>query len=677
MIDFLKKHKALVIILTATVAVYANTLFHDYALDDTLVITHNEFTKKGISGIPEILSNDGFTGFFGHNKQLITGGRYRPMAQVFFAIEYQLFGANPFVGHLLNVLFYALSCGLVFVILSRLFPPRTTKYYFSLPFIATLIFALHPLHTEVVANIKGRDEIFSLLGALGALYFAIKHLEKPSKSTLAGVFFSFLFGLFSKENALTFFVIIPLTLFLFSPKNAQKWRQIRDITIILTIATIPFLIARYHALGFWIGGSVNNEILNDPYLYATSAQRLATVLFTWLLYFKLLVFPYPLTHDYYPHQIPILDFGDVRVWISLVITAFLLYYAFRNFKKNPIVSYGILFFFITFSMTSNLVLNVGTFMNERFVYASLLGFAIVIGYFGETFALKNSAKQTRSLAIILLIVFHVLGITSIKRNVAWKDDLTLFTTDVKTSTNSAKVNVSAGGKLTEYAETVSNNLEKQRLLTQAYPYLHKGVELHPKNHQAWFLLGNCCRALGVFDKKYYEEAYTAYNNALSVHPEMKEAQNNILFTAQQIKGENLYDVAKKFYLIAVKYYPQSAVWCDLAECYTKIGGIDSAEIILQKVLDSDPNNTSALNKKAEIFGMYKRDLASALKTLNSAYQADSTDLTTNENLGIVYGMMNNCERSIFHFKRALSKDSTNVRIRENLNRTYDICGIKN
>ncbi|MDR1951097.1 MAG: tetratricopeptide repeat protein, partial [Bacteroidales bacterium] len=555
-----QKHKALFVILTAVVGIYANTLFHDFALDDTLVITHNEFTKKGIHGIPEILENDGFVGFFGHNDQLIAGGRYRPMAQIFFAIEYQFFGQNPFVGHLLNILFYALTCFLMFILLGRIaYAPigehkqghiqytPTTKYYLTLPFIATVIFAVHPLHTEVVANIKGRDEIFSLLGALAALYFSLKYVENYRRGiarntpTLIWIFLMFLFGLFSKENALTFLAVIPLTIYLFSAhggashtlQNAttegrMQYAPTRNIIIILGIASILFLWARYNALGFWIGDFKNNEILNNPYLFATPIQRLATVLFTWLIYFKLLFLPYPLTHDYYPFHIPILDFSDFRVWISIAILAYLAYFVIKNFKKNRIVSYGILFFFITFSMASNLILNVGTFMNERFVYAPLLGFAIVAGYFIQKIANANTKKVIS--ATCLLILFHALGFTTINRNRAWKNDLTLFTTDVKISKNSAKVNVSAGGKLTEYAETLPDGFKKQEALNQAHQYLHKGVELHPKNHQAWFLLGNCCREMQRFD-----EAYIAFTNALLINPNMKETQNNVLYTAQQAK----------------------------------------------------------------------------------------------------------------------------------------------
>ncbi|MFA5783185.1 MAG: hypothetical protein WC868_13035, partial [Bacteroidales bacterium] len=88
---------------------YANSLFNQYALDDRLMITENQFTKKGFNGIGDILSTDSFVGFFGKQKNLVAGGRYRPLSHITFAIEYALFGFNPFIGHLINILLYAFS----------------------------------------------------------------------------------------------------------------------------------------------------------------------------------------------------------------------------------------------------------------------------------------------------------------------------------------------------------------------------------------------------------------------------------------------------------------------------------------------------------------------------------------------------------------------------------------
>src|SRR3982750_3652930 len=88
---------------------YGNTLFNQYALDDGMVLTDNKFVQKGISGIPDIISHDSFYGSIGDSKNL-TGGRYRPLSLVMYAVEVSFFGNNTSVHHFFNILFYALTC---------------------------------------------------------------------------------------------------------------------------------------------------------------------------------------------------------------------------------------------------------------------------------------------------------------------------------------------------------------------------------------------------------------------------------------------------------------------------------------------------------------------------------------------------------------------------------------
>jgi len=168
-----KLHKLL--IFAFAFLLYANTLTHDYTQDDAIVIYDNMFTTKGFSGIPGILKYDTFFGFFkveGKDK-LVAGGRYRPLTLVMFAVEYAIFGKSPFIGHLGNVLLYGLLGIVLYLLLLKLFRAREDIPLAALlALVTTLLFIAHPIHTEVVANIKGRDEIMTLLGRL--ILFSLK-----------------------------------------------------------------------------------------------------------------------------------------------------------------------------------------------------------------------------------------------------------------------------------------------------------------------------------------------------------------------------------------------------------------------------------------------------------------------------------------------------------------------
>ena len=159
---------------------YINTLSLDYALDDSMLITSNSITQKGIAGIHEIWSSDLFLGYFGKSG-VETGGRYRPVSQTIFALEVQFFGNNPAAGHFFNILFYSLTCLLLFMFLKKLFPFRHgVNEFLSLPFIASLFYCVHPLHVEAVANIKSLDEIMAMLFSLLTTYLIILWQEKKS-----------------------------------------------------------------------------------------------------------------------------------------------------------------------------------------------------------------------------------------------------------------------------------------------------------------------------------------------------------------------------------------------------------------------------------------------------------------------------------------------------------------
>ena len=191
-----KMHLILIFVLSSVL--YANTLGHQYAVDDSIVILRNEFTKKGFKGMRGIWTKDTFTGFFGSKRNLVAGGRYRPLSVASFAIELQLFGkvitdrngkpildkegdvnytGNPFISHFVNMLLYAWLCIVIYLMLLQMFNPKNEQDNLKGYFIAltgALLYAAHPIHTEAVANIKGRDEIMVLLGSVLAVYWVLK-----------------------------------------------------------------------------------------------------------------------------------------------------------------------------------------------------------------------------------------------------------------------------------------------------------------------------------------------------------------------------------------------------------------------------------------------------------------------------------------------------------------------
>ncbi len=616
--------------------IYGNTITHDYTLDDAIVIYDNEFTMQGISGVDELLKHDTFRGFFKveGKANLVAGGRYRPLTPIMFAFGIEIFGKNPMINHFMNILYYGLTCIFLYLLLLKLFSPegntkKANPRAILIALITALLFATHPVHTEVVANIKGRDEIVTLLGSLAALYFSIRaYYEKNFKlNVLAGVIF--FLALLAKENAITFLAIVPLSYFVFTKAKAAK---IVSQTIPFIAATIVFLTIRFSILGVGVGEPVR-ELMNNPFLKLVGGQyvdfsfgeKMATIFYTLGAYVKLLFLPHPLTHDYYPRQVELMSFGDWQVILSMFLYFGMgIYGLMRALKKDPI-GYAILFFLITLSIVSNIVFSVGTNMGERFIFMPSVGFCLLLGVLGYRFAERNSGKisnfkQLTSVLGILALIVLLFSAKSFTRNFVWKDNYTLFTTDVAISTNSAKCRNSAGGELIAQSIKPENESRKAAMLNEAIGHLKEAVKIHPGFKNAFLLLGN---AHNYLEK--YEEAITYYNQALVLDPEYQEAKNNLGITYRdggRFYGEKQGNTLKaiEYLTKALAYRPDEYETARLLGVAHGISGNNPKAIeFFSKAVDLKPNDADALFNLGTAY-LHGGDAEKAAEFINKAKQ---------------------------------------------------------
>ena len=237
-----------VIILAFPFLIYFNTLFNQYALDDSIVITDNIFVKEGFAGIKDIFTTETFTGFFKKKKDLVQGGRYRPLSVATFAFEYALWGFKPGISHAINILLYSLLCLLLFKTLQQiLIFLGIEQKSIPIAFLAALIYSVHPVHTEVVANLKGRDELLAVLFFLWSMLLFLQYQEKPliKKAILSGMFL--FIALFSKENAL---VLIPILILLFIIKFSKLSIKRTSLGfILLLVVSLIYLVIRVKIAG--------------------------------------------------------------------------------------------------------------------------------------------------------------------------------------------------------------------------------------------------------------------------------------------------------------------------------------------------------------------------------------------------------------------------------------------
>ncbi|MEM1119824.1 MAG: tetratricopeptide repeat protein, partial [Bacteroidota bacterium] len=569
-------------------------------------IYDNMFTTKGIQGISGILRYDTFYGFFkveGKDK-LVAGGRYRPLSLVLFALEYELFGKSPLMGHFGNTLLYGLLGIILYLLLLKLFRFRSdTPLPALIALLTTLLFLAHPVHTEVVANIKGRDEVMTLLGSLAALLFSLKAFESK-KIWLHGVaFLLFFLALMSKENAITFLAVVPLTYFVFTKAT---FRQIAGYTLPFALGAVLFLIIRGQVLGGNFGGDVSMELMNNPFLKIENgrwvtlsfSEKMATIVYTLGKYIQLLVFPHPLTHDYYPRHVAVMSWGNWQVILSALLYLGLGIVGLLGTLKKKIWGYGTLYYLITLSIVSNIVFPIGTNMSERFLFMPSVGFCLLIVHLlvKSTFLNEKEFSEEKLTPVLIGIGFVVLlfSAKTIHRNLAWKDNFTLFTTDVQVSKNSAKLRNSVGGELSAAAIKSKDPAQTQAMLGEAIGHLKEAVRIHPTYKNAYLLLGNAHNYL-----KKYEEAIVYYDQALKLDPSYADAFNNRAITYRDgglYYGQQQGNLAKSIQYLteAQKLRPDDyETIFGLGVAQGMSGNIDQAIALFTKATQLKPNNAAA------------------------------------------------------------------------------------
>ncbi len=502
-------------ILLFSIALYGMTFSYGFVLDDKIVYIDNAFVKNGFGGIRKILSEESFTGFYGDQKEIVVGARYRPLSLITFAIEYQLFGLAPGLSHFINALLYGLTAILVFYLCTVFWPAKNPRpWYLSVGFWAALIFVAHPIHTEVVANIKGRDEILALLFSLLTLVYSLKIIKRRWDYFLMAVFFYA--GLLAKENTITFLAVIPITMLVFGRMKNKK-RSILTVAGILCGVTVLYLAQRYIVIGYLLGNGANiTELMNNPFVNMGFGEKFATIFYTLGKYIKLLFWPNPLSYDYYPYAIATQSWSSIGSLASLIIYIGGGIAAVFGLLKKRVWAYAVLFYLFTLSIVSNIPFTVGAPMNERFMYMPSVAFALVLSYYLLNIkSLKGIPIRNIGLLILSFIICAFSLLTLIRIPV-WKSDRALNEAALKVYPNSARANLKMGESIFSETMALSDTSDQRIGFQSSRNFINRALELYPAYGEAlnmkagvaielFYLSGNIQKVFDVLQEVLFVE----------------------------------------------------------------------------------------------------------------------------------------------------------------------------
>ncbi len=537
--------KAVILLFLFTFCIYFNSLPGAFVSDDEYFIVKN-VAIRSLENIPNFFVNPSAVAFSELAQDV-----YRPLTTMSYAIDYFLWGVDSFAYHLVNVLFHSLNVILVFLFLSLAFGDL------FLAFLAAMLFACHPVQTEVVAWISGRSSVLFFFFYMSSLLLYVLSFKKDKPSSRKAFFIfsiaAYAASLFSKEMA----VSLPLLLIAYDAhfNNAEPFRKrfysryapyiILTLLFILTRSTV---LHRISQCGWWGGSPYHTFLTMIPVLAGYIGIMLAPV--------KLCAFYIP---DIYT------SIADTRVFLSLIFLVILVAGLVFASRRSSGISFAALWFIITLLPVMNIV-PLRALMAERFLYLPSVGFCLFAAIVIERIGLIGSREKksfSRILAVVLAAVLIIsYSVRTIIRNGDWKNSLTLSESILKV----APLNPWAFAALGEAYTSLQRNEEAVKPLLKAialsdsyflprnilgFAYIEMGkydyaikvlidaLKLKPDNLEALNSLG-----VAYASVKRYDEALKQFERSAKIDPTFVNAHMNIGTTYDHM---GLYDKALEAY----------------------------------------------------------------------------------------------------------------------------------
>jgi hypothetical protein len=629
--NFLKtiEHKLQLLLFFLAVLVYANTWTHDYAWDDSIVITSNERVQDGIKGIPDLFFQ------YRSNDQSDRYG-YRPLTLITYALEVQVFGLNPQPAHFINSLLYGLLLVLLFRFLNSLF--KNKDPWFLL--LVCGLYAVHPLHTEVVANIKSRDEILAFIFGTLALLSLIKGIEaeRGMKKHWLNYCLYIILAFLSKESALVFIPLSFLILLFHSELSFKKTpKHILPVGIAFLALTGIWLLV--HSAVLLIDQSAEliakgqyreDGFLGNPLkdLKALSSIFPNSVYLIYK-YLQLFFFPAPLVHDYGYSYLPLIT-GKNPVFIGGIIGGFVfLFLLIKNLRKRPAWLFGSLFFLIGIFGYLHLV-SMGTdIMAERFMFVPSLGLCIMtvdlLDLVSNVF--KNRDLSVKVFRYSLLCIMVIFFAQSFSRNSAWKNNGTLFAADIEELSSCSRANYNYAVYLHHqmYEDSPARRKEYQQKILRHYK---RSIEISDRAYTAWLDLGSAymefgepkkalvvfketCRLFSNLSEPFFllGKYYVSNEEYVSAIEAFKKAKHNGWANTQtyyylavcylkQREQQKAIDILVE----GLEYKPDYSEYYDLlGDLYYANGEREAASVQLRKAINLSPSKTILQDKFRQRF----------------------------------------------------------------------------
>jgi protein O-mannosyl-transferase len=615
------------------------------------------FSIYGNTFLSPFLFDDGY--FIVNNAQIQNLSNLRPLFQdesnrrrfftfLTFALNYHFGKENVFGYHFINISIHILNSLLVWLFVFQLLSLPCLKdnplsqHKGAASFLAALIFLTHPIQTQAITYISQRFTSLASFFYLSTVNIYIKiRLELIGSITRrrrilkysAAFMVCTILGVFSKEIMLTLpFVLILIEWFFFKdsggfnslikilPEGMRSKMSVlleergAQIRVYFTLLFLGFI-----SIFFIMISPSFQTLWKDVFFRGFSPLK---YLFTQnrviVTYIRLLFLPINQNADYdYPWA---RNYCEFSILLSLLLIIGLIFLAFKLKDKQPLISFGVLWFFITLSAESTFFPLPDLIMEHR-VYLPAVGFCLILVMM--VYGLLYNFKKFIFVMTCLIMIFSFLTFT---RNESWKDEMTFWEDVVKKSTGKARVHMN-----------LANAYIKHGSPQLALEHYNKAIELEPSLYKAHY---NKCALLTNLGK--FREALPSCDRALIIKPFFPEAY----YTRAVIYKElNQIDKALDDYRWAFIHDPKLVdAYLSRGSLYLKQRRYDQAIENLNQVLELRPNDAQAYQMRCVAYRL--------IREYDLAFQDCNRAISINSNLAIAYFNRSLIYQSKYNFQEA-------------------------
>lgn len=398
---------ALATVVAVAGAVYLNSLGNRFALDDEAIIATNP-QVHGVERIPEAVTGSYWPGAGAR-------GLYRPLSLATYAIDWELWDGDPFGFHLVNVLLHAAVSALVLLLLLGIGAALPAAWA------GALVFAVHPVHVEAVANVVGRAEVLASLFLLAACVVYLK--GRGGWRTAGPVALLYLLSLLSKETGIT----LPAVLMLL------HWAEKGDVreAAKAILRRWPVFAAMATALGLYLALRVVNigtflGVEASPWFWGLPDRaRILTAIRVWPEYLRLMLVPLDLVPDYGPAVItPQLDPFAPLVVLGALLGVLTVLVAWRARRTAPLLTATIAWFAVTVLPVAGVLFPVGVILAERTLYLPSVAVALAVAAVARWVGAREGLTRPALAALMGVLVLG--GVRTWTGNLVWRDSLAVM-----------------------------------------------------------------------------------------------------------------------------------------------------------------------------------------------------------------------------------------------------------